>query len=222
MIRSQRSLYGTSLLGAGAVHHIKPGLPPWRPHVLVPPAADMPPHWLWAAIAISCREQCSNLPGQTADYSITSSARASSDGRHVDAERRGGFQIDDELELGRGLHRQVGRFLAVQDAVDVGGRASVQVDQVGPIRHEATGLDEEAIGVDRRQPMPGRERDDALTLDRGSGADTTIRPPSGPLANSDTMASVSLRRLDRGGSARRRAVMPRPRSRPIVRCRRHR
>ena len=25
MIRSQRSPYGTSLLGAGAVHHIKPG-----------------------------------------------------------------------------------------------------------------------------------------------------------------------------------------------------
>ena len=33
MIRSQRSPYGTSLLGAGAVHHIKPGLPPWGPQV---------------------------------------------------------------------------------------------------------------------------------------------------------------------------------------------
>jgi len=33
VIRSQRSPYGTSLLGAGAVHHIKPGLPPWGPHV---------------------------------------------------------------------------------------------------------------------------------------------------------------------------------------------
>ena len=29
MFRWQLSPYGTSLLGAGAVHHIKPGLPPW-------------------------------------------------------------------------------------------------------------------------------------------------------------------------------------------------
>ena len=40
-------------------------------------------------------------------YSITSSARASSVGGTVEAERLGGFEIDDQLEFGRLLDRQV-------------------------------------------------------------------------------------------------------------------
>src|SRR5262245_10046205 len=35
------------------------------------------------------------------------------------------FEIDDQLELGRRLHRQVGRLLALENAVDIAGRASV-------------------------------------------------------------------------------------------------
>src|SRR6478752_6758784 len=46
-------------------------------------------------------------------------------GRDFDAERLGGFQIDDELKFGRGLHRQVAWFFALEDAIDVAGRASV-------------------------------------------------------------------------------------------------
>ena len=44
MIRSQRSPYGTSLLGAGAVHHIRLGrsgmsaLSPFYPHVWTAPS----------------------------------------------------------------------------------------------------------------------------------------------------------------------------------------
>src|SRR5215510_12521093 len=36
--------------------------------------------------------------------------------RHVEAERARGLQVDDELELGRAHDRQVGRFLALEDA----------------------------------------------------------------------------------------------------------
>src|SRR5262245_45140254 len=42
--------------------------------------------------------------------------------RHFEAERPGGFQVDDQLVLGRRLHRQVGRPLALQDTIDVVGR----------------------------------------------------------------------------------------------------
>src|SRR6516165_10014114 len=38
------------------------------------------------------------------------------------AERLGGFEIDDQLEGGRLLNRKVGRFGALQDLVDVVGR----------------------------------------------------------------------------------------------------
>ena len=52
-------------------------------------------------------------------YSITSSAMASSVGGTVEAERLGGLEIDDELELGRLHHRQVGRLLALENAADI-------------------------------------------------------------------------------------------------------
>jgi hypothetical protein len=43
---------------------------------------------------------------------------------HLETERLGGLKIDD-LVFGRCLHRQVGRLFAFEDAVDVGGRATV-------------------------------------------------------------------------------------------------
>ena len=65
----------------------------------------------------------------TVAHSITSSARASSVGGTVEAERLGGLEIDHQLVLGRRLHRQVGRLLALEDAIDVAGRAPVLVEQ---------------------------------------------------------------------------------------------
>ena len=39
------------------------------------------------------------------------------------------LRLIDQLVLGRRLHRQVGRLLALEDAVDVAGRAPVLVDR---------------------------------------------------------------------------------------------
>ena len=69
--------------------------------------------------------------------------------RHVEAERLGGLEVDHQLVLGRRLHRQVGRLLALEDAIDVAGRAPVLVDQIGPIGDQAAAGDEEA---DRGRP----------------------------------------------------------------------
>jgi hypothetical protein len=41
--------------------------------------------------------------------------------RHGEAERFGGLKVDDQLEFGRLLHRQIGRFGALEDAIDIGG-----------------------------------------------------------------------------------------------------
>ena len=54
---------------------------------------------------------------------MTSSARASSDVRHVEAERLGGLEIDHEFVLGRCLHRKVCGLLALEDAINIAGRA---------------------------------------------------------------------------------------------------
>src|SRR5215467_12712692 len=40
---------------------------------------------------------------------------------HCYAERLSGLQVDHKLVFGRCLHRQVGRFLALEDAIDITG-----------------------------------------------------------------------------------------------------
>jgi hypothetical protein len=61
----------------------------------------------------------------------------------VEAERLGGLEIDDKLVLGRRLYRQVGGFLALEDAIDVAGGTSILVDPIRPIGDQAAAGDEE-------------------------------------------------------------------------------
>ena len=55
-------------------------------------------------------------------HSITSSARASSTVSGMKAERVSGFEVDHQLV------RQVDRFLALKDSVNVGGRSPKWVE----------------------------------------------------------------------------------------------
>jgi hypothetical protein len=54
--------------------------------------------------------------------------------RNCEAQCLGGFKVDYQLVLCRRLHRQVGRLLALKDAVDV-GRAPVLLDHIRAIRY---------------------------------------------------------------------------------------
>src|SRR5262245_60383077 len=58
--------------------------------------------------------------------------------RHGEAKGFGGFQIDDQLVLGRSLHRQVRRLLPFENAVDITGSPPVLVDRVGPVADQTT------------------------------------------------------------------------------------
>ena len=97
-------------------------------------------------------------------HSITSSARASSDGGTLRPSALAVLRLIDQLVLGRRLHRQVGRLLALEDAIDVAGRAAVLVDQIGAIGNQAAAGDEEAVGIDRGQLVPRRQRDDQIAM----------------------------------------------------------
>jgi hypothetical protein len=80
--------------------------------------------------------------------------------RHFKSERLGGLEVDHKLVLGRCLHRQVGRFLALEDAIDVSGRAPVLIVVIGPIEDQAAAGDDVSVRIDRGQLVPSRQCDD--------------------------------------------------------------
>ena len=83
-------------------------------------------------------------------HSITSSARASSVGGTVEAESLGSLEVDRQLVLGRHLHRKVGWFLSLEDAIDVVGGLPVHVNCISPVGHQAATADEGSKWVYRR------------------------------------------------------------------------
>ena len=60
--------------------------------------------------------------------------------RYVDAERLGGLEVDDELDLGRLLHRQVGRLCAVENAPGVKADDPVGLDRAAAVADQATAV----------------------------------------------------------------------------------
>src|SRR5262244_1037847 len=82
--------------------------------------------------------------------------------RNVDAECSGGFQIDDQLVLGRRLNRQIAWLLALEDAIDIAGRAVEAIERVGPVADQPAVNGEITVGIDRRQPEAGCESDDQV------------------------------------------------------------
>jgi len=59
------------------------------------------------------------LAGSTRDLFGVRSA-----GSNYLTERLGGLEVDDQLELGRKLYRQITRLVALEDAIDIGGGAT--------------------------------------------------------------------------------------------------
>jgi len=54
-------------------------------------------------------------------------------GGHCQAECRCGFQIDRQFVFVWRLHRQISRFLALEDAIDITGSAVIFVQLIGPV-----------------------------------------------------------------------------------------
>src|SRR6516164_4826726 len=86
--------------------------------------------------------------------------------RHVEAECLGGLEVDCEPVFRRGLYWQVGRLFALEDAIDVAGRASELIDPVRPIGEQAALGGEHRVRVDRGQPVLGRKLDDRIAIER--------------------------------------------------------
>jgi hypothetical protein len=70
----------------------------------------------------------------------------------------GGPEIDDQLELGWLLDRDVGRLRTLKNEVDDFRAAPPLRAMIGPVGHETARLSEFTVAVDRRQAQPGRKR----------------------------------------------------------------
>jgi hypothetical protein len=84
--------------------------------------------------------------------------------RHVEAERLGSPEVDNQLVLGRCLHWKVAGLLAFEDAIDISGRASVRIDGIKAISQQAAGVDEKVLEIDCGQFVPCRQRDDQIAM----------------------------------------------------------
>src|SRR6476660_3856492 len=91
-------------------------------------------------------------------------------GRHVEAARLRSLEVDRQLVLGWGLHRQIGWLFASENAVDIAGRLPILVDNVWSIRHQPSPGGEQSQWIHCRQPVPSSEFNDQLTLSDRPGS----------------------------------------------------
>ena len=90
--------------------------------------------------------------------------------RHIEAKRLGGRHIEHGLVFHRQLHRQIGRLLALKDAVDVGGRRRVN-GLFGQAHMQQTAhASIVPSAVDCGQLVTGRKGDDRVAMPQRSCA----------------------------------------------------
>ena len=77
--------------------------------------------------------------------------------RHVEAERLGGLEVDDEVEFGRLLDREVTRLRPAQNLVDIVSGAPEQVRQVCSIGYQTSRVDQFPKSGNRWQPGVQRQ-----------------------------------------------------------------
>ena len=77
--------------------------------------------------------------------------------RNGQAEGLCGLEIDDQFILGGRLHREIARLLALENAIDIAGRAPELVGKIRSVRDQATIRGAEAVVGDGRQLIAGDE-----------------------------------------------------------------
>src|SRR6266478_6452631 len=90
-------------------------------------------------------------------------------GRHGDAERPGGLEVDDQLNPGWLLDRQVRRFCAFKDASKVDADLVGHLVEARAIADQATIYDKIAHIIHRQNSMAGSRPDQLLILDIEQG-----------------------------------------------------
>src|SRR5215470_8439437 len=80
-------------------------------------------------------------------------------GQHFEADRPRSAEVDDQLELGRSLNRQVTRLFALQYAGGVEAEQTISNVNSCPIAQDPAGGEELTSGVHRENRMASRQHD---------------------------------------------------------------
>src|SRR6516162_488417 len=91
--------------------------------------------------------------------------------RKFDPERLCRFEVDGQLNSCDLLHREVRRLVAPENAPGVDANLAVKIADAATIAHQAAGLDELTVRVDRRQRVADRQR---RKLCRAPGREVTV------------------------------------------------
>src|SRR5262249_5773506 len=85
--------------------------------------------------------------------------------RHFEAKRLRGLEIDDQLVLGRRLHRQVGWLLAFEDTIDIGRGEPKVIALVTSVGQQAAEFSKKTPRTDGWQTVASSQRDDLHAMD---------------------------------------------------------
>src|SRR5712692_661185 len=115
-------------------------------------------------------------------------------------ERLGRLEVDDQVNLRRLLHGDVGRLGALEDLVHDARRAPVQGDEAALIGHEAPSLRERSVSVYRREVALCRETDEPRRLKHKDPICQHEEPPDAELPHRGECAVELVGAARRDGS----------------------
>src|SRR6266404_8032130 len=90
--------------------------------------------------------------------------------RKIEAEGFCRLQVNHQIIFGRSLDRKIGRLLALENAIDITGRAPKLVDAIGPVENQPAAVDIVSVAIHGRKSVLGSQFNDEIAMRRHSGA----------------------------------------------------
>src|SRR5271165_2772991 len=91
-------------------------------------------------------------------------------GRKIKAKGFCRLQVNHQIIFGRSLDRKIGRLLALENAIDITGRAPKLVDAIGPVENQPAAVDIVPVTIHGRKSVPGCQLDDKVAMHRHASA----------------------------------------------------